>query len=116
RYQGASCATFAHIATPPPPPCSALFPYTTLFRSRVRATDAAANLSAYSNVSSGTVADTQAPTAPANLTAAVSGSQINLSWTASRAKEHTTEHKSLAYQVGRRAPLEKIATPTTTTF
>src|SRR5207237_6127877 len=54
---------------------------------RVRATDAAGNLSGYSNVASATTpaaADTQAPTAPSNVTAtAVSGSQINLSWTAS---------------------------------
>ena len=53
---------------------------------RVRATDAAGNLSSYSDVASTTTpsTDTQPPTAPSNLVAtAVSSSQINLSWTAS---------------------------------
>src|SRR5256886_13458155 len=53
----------------------------------MRATAAAGNLSASPNVASTTTpaaADTQAPTAPSNLTAtATSGGQINLSWTAS---------------------------------
>src|SRR5204862_6333541 len=52
----------------------------------MRATDAAGNLSAYSNVASTTTpaaADTQAPTAPSNLTAtATSGGEIDLSWAA----------------------------------
>ena len=43
---------------------------------RVRATDAAGNLSAYSNVASATtpVVDTQPPTAPSNLNATAAGS------------------------------------------
>src|SRR5207244_3634405 len=50
---------------------------------RVRATDAAGNLSSYSNTGSATTADTQPPTAPVGLTAtAAGGSQVNLSWTA----------------------------------
>ncbi|MFH1017713.1 MAG: S8 family serine peptidase [Pseudomonadota bacterium] len=53
----------------------------------VKAKDAAGNLSAASNTASATtlaVPDTQAPTAPTNLTAtAASTSQINLSWSAS---------------------------------
>jgi chitodextrinase len=53
---------------------------------RVRATDAAGNLSPYSTVANATTRapDTQPPTAPSNLIAtAVSQSQINLGWTAS---------------------------------
>jgi hypothetical protein len=53
---------------------------------RVRASDSAGNLSAYSNVASASTpaADTQAPTPPTNLAAtAAGGTQINLSWTAS---------------------------------
>jgi chitodextrinase len=53
---------------------------------RVRATDAAGNLSPYSAIASATTLapNTQPPTAPGNLAAtAVRGSQINLSWSAS---------------------------------
>ena len=83
RCQGASCSNFAQIATP----ASTTFNDTGLLGStsysyRVRATDAANNLSMYSNTASATTA---APTftAPSNLTATASGStQINLSWTA----------------------------------
>ncbi len=53
---------------------------------RVRASDTAGNLSDYSNVATASTppADTQAPTTPTNLTATpASGTQINLSWTAS---------------------------------
>src|SRR2546429_9765993 len=81
------------------PPRSTLFPYTTLFRSdtgltastsysyRVRATDAANNLSAYSNTASASTPappDTTPPTAPANFTAiAPSATHIKLPWNAS---------------------------------
>jgi chitodextrinase len=81
-----SC-TFAQIATS----ASTTFNNTGLtagtgYSYRVRATDAAGNLSAYSNTAGATTTavDTQAPTAPSNLTATTAGStQINLSWTAS---------------------------------
>ena len=49
------------------------------------ATDSAGN-SPFSNVATATTQAAQPPTAPTNLTAtAISGSQINLSWTASTA-------------------------------
>ncbi len=48
----------------------------------MRAFDAAGNLSLYSAVVSG-YADTQLPSAPANLTVIQSGASLNLSWTAS---------------------------------
>ena len=73
RCQGAACTNFAQIATP----TTTSFTDTglaasTTYRYRVRATDAAGNLSAYSNVATATTAaaaDTQPPTAPSNLTA-----------------------------------------------
>jgi len=53
------------------------------YRYRVRAADAAGNLSGYSNMASATVQgpDTEPPTAPSGLTATASGAgQIGLSW------------------------------------
>jgi chitodextrinase len=89
RCAGASCASFAQIGT-----TGGATTFTdsgltgsTAFRYRVRASDAAGNLSAYSNIASATTSassDTQAPTAPSSLTAtASSSSQIGLSWMAS---------------------------------
>ncbi|HWW00426.1 MAG TPA: fibronectin type III domain-containing protein [Candidatus Acidoferrum sp.] len=83
---------------------------------RVRATDAAGNLSLYSSVASATTPDTQAPTAPTGLTAtAVSSSQINLSWTASTDNVGVT-----GYLVERQNPgsasFVQVGTPTGTTF
>jgi fibronectin type 3 domain-containing protein len=50
---------------------------------KVTAEDAAGNIGAASNEASATVtADTQAPTAPAGLSAGVTGSTVNLTWTA----------------------------------
>src|SRR2546423_6587035 len=50
---------------------------------RVRARDAAGNVSGYSGIATASTPDTQPPTAPTTLTAtAVSMSQINLSWRA----------------------------------
>jgi chitodextrinase len=90
RCQGNGCADFTQIATTagtnttysdPGLTASSTFSY------RVRATDAAGNLSGYSPVAAATTqaaADTQAPTAPGALSAtAVTGNQVNLSWNAS---------------------------------
>ena len=89
RCQGAGCSTFAQVATP----TGTSFTDTglaaaTSYIYRVRAADAATNISAYSNVASATTApatsDTSPPTAPANLVAtAVGEGQIDLAWTAS---------------------------------
>src|SRR6185295_10336676 len=85
RCQGVGCSTFTQIGTPAgltfndPGLVNA-----TSYSYRVRATDAAANLSGYSTVASATTTDTTAPTAPTGLTlTVVSGTQINLSWIAS---------------------------------
>jgi chitodextrinase len=85
RCQGAGCSSFVQIAT------HSGTSYTdtglaasTSFSYRVRATDAANNLSPYSNTASAMTAaalDTSPPTVPTNLNAtAASSSQINLSW------------------------------------
>jgi hypothetical protein len=87
RCLGAACTNFAQIGT------SVATSYNdtgltngNTYTYRVRASDAAANLSPYSNLASATAAtpDTQPPTAPSNLSAiGVNSNQINLSWTAS---------------------------------
>ncbi|MBK7234269.1 MAG: fibronectin type III domain-containing protein [Sterolibacteriaceae bacterium] len=59
----------------------------TTYRYRLRAVDAAGNLSGYSTAASASTsaaADTQAPTVPSNPAAAANGSSaINLNWTGS---------------------------------
>ena len=88
RCQDAGCSSFVEIAQPTGTSYldSGLTASTT-YRYRVRARDAAGNLGPYSTIVTQTTQapppDTQAPTAPAGLTATmVSGSRIDLSWTA----------------------------------
>ncbi|HET8966925.1 MAG TPA: fibronectin type III domain-containing protein, partial [Candidatus Acidoferrum sp.] len=89
RCAGASCTAFAQVGTTAGTTTFADSGLTasTAYRYRVRANDAAGNLSAYSNIASATTTastDTQAPSAPSGLAAtASSSSQIGLSWTAS---------------------------------
>jgi fibronectin type 3 domain-containing protein len=88
RCVGASCTTFAQIATPTTTTYGDTgLSAATSYSYRLRATDAAGNLSAYSVTVTGTTnsaADTTPPTQPTGLSAtAVSGAQVNLSWTAS---------------------------------
>lgn len=84
KCQGAGCANFAQIATPTATTFNdSGLTGSTSYSYRVRATDAAGNLSSYSTIASvGTPVPTL--TTPSNLTAtAVSSTQINLTWTAS---------------------------------
>jgi chitodextrinase len=121
RCQGAGCSNFAQIAAP----ASTTFSDTGLTAStsysyRVRATDAAGNLSAYSSTattSTPAVPDTTPPTAPTNLAAtAASSSQINLSWTASTDNVGVTGYGVERCQGAGCSNFAQIATPTTTTF
>ncbi|MCL4762652.1 MAG: S-layer homology domain-containing protein, partial [Burkholderiales bacterium] len=86
--QGSSCPTFAQLATPSGTTFSdSGLTASTTYRYRVRAADAAGNLSTYSATVSGTTgaaADTSAPTSPSGLTATADGSSaVNLAWSAS---------------------------------
>ena len=89
RCQGTGCSTFAQIGT-----TTGAVSYGdtglvagTSYSYRVRAADAAGNLSNYSNAASTTtnaVPDTTPPTAPSALSATATGTTtINLGWTAS---------------------------------
>jgi len=89
RCSGASCATFAQIGTTTGTTNfgDSGLTNSTSYSYRVRATDAAGNLSGYSNTASATTspaADTTPPAAPSALSAnAINSSEIDLSWTAS---------------------------------
>ena len=121
RCQGVGCASFAQIGT------SGTLNYndttvvgSTSYNYRLRATDAAANLSGYSNVASVTTPappDTQVPTAPATLTAtAVSGSQIDLSWAVATDNVAVTQYLIERCQGVSCARFAQIATTTTPAF
>src|SRR5262249_21366785 len=85
RCQGAGCSSFAEIASVTGTTfADSGLTASTSYSYRVRATDAANNLGAYSNTAGAmtqAAADTSPPTAPGTLSAtAASSSQINVSW------------------------------------
>lgn len=85
RCQGTNCTNFAEIAQP----TTATFNNTGLsagtpYRYRVRAADAAGNLSGYSNIVTIVTLDTTAPTIPSGLAGrTLNQSEIALTWDAS---------------------------------
>jgi chitodextrinase len=88
RCTGAACTNYSQIGTSATPAYSDNTAVaTTTYRYRIRARDAANNVSGYSTVVSVTtpaLTDTTPPTVPGNLVAtATSSTQINLTWTAS---------------------------------
>jgi chitodextrinase len=119
RCQGANCSNFTQIATPTATTFNdtGLAPSTS-YSYRVRATDAAGNLSSYSATSTATSSpDTTPPTAPASLTAtAASSTQINLSWTASTDDVGVTGYKVERCSGASCSNFAQIATPTATSY
>ena len=119
RCAGVSCTTFAQIATPTGTTYSDTgLTSSTSYSYRVRAADAAGNLSAYSSTASAvTTADTTAPTAPTALSAsAISSTAINLSWTASTDNVGVTGYRVERCAGASCTTFAQIATPTTTTY
>ncbi len=84
RCQGEGCVTFAQVGSAATPTFGdSGLAANTPYRYRVRATDAAGNLSGYSNMANVTTLapDTEPPSAPGVLEGvAVSGTEIDLSW------------------------------------
>jgi glucose/arabinose dehydrogenase/chitodextrinase len=121
RCQGAGCNNFAQIATPSSTTYgdTSLSPSTT-YRYRVRAVDAAGNLSTYSTAATATtpaVLDTTPPTDPTGLTATAAGSsQVGLSWTASTDNVAVAGYRVERCQGAGCTNFAQIATPTATTY
>ena len=121
RCQGAGCNNFAQIATPA---ANAFgdsgLTASTSYSYRIRATDAAGNISGYSNTATATTqaaADNTPPTAPTNLTAvAASSAQITLSWTASTDNVGVTGYRVERCQGAGCNNFAQIATPTANAF
>ena len=117
RCTGAGCTTFAEIATPTG--LTASDPgrtASTTYRYRVRASDAAGNLGAYSPIATVTTpaaADTTPPGAPASLTAtASSATQVDLAWPAATDNVAVTGYRLERCTGAGCTTFAEIATPT----
>jgi len=121
RCQGTACTTFAQIGTSSVASFNDLgLAAGTTYRYRVRAADAAGNVSANSSIVTATTQtppDTTAPTAPSALTAtAASASQINLGWAAATDNVGVTGYRVERCQGGGCTNFAQIAAPTATNF
>jgi chitodextrinase len=116
RCQGLNCSTFTQIATTTTTTYPDASVSTGSYSYRVRAADAAGNLSTYSNIATGVIPDTQPPTAPSALTAVASGNQIGLSWTASTDNVGVTGYLLERCQGAGCTTFAQIASPTATTY
>ena len=118
RCQGATCTTFVQVATPTGTTYNdAGLTTATTYRYRVRAADAAGNLSGYTAIQNAATPDTTPPTAPTGLSAtAASGTQINLAWTASTDNVAVTGYRVERCQGATCTTFVQVATPTGTTY
>jgi fibronectin type 3 domain-containing protein len=118
RCTGAGCTAFTQIATPSTNAYSDTgLTNATNYTYRVRATDAAGNLSGYSVTASATTLDSQAPTAPTGLSAtAASSSQITLSWAASTDNVGVAGYRVERCQGVGCTAFAQIAAPSSTSF
>jgi len=121
RCQGTGCSTYTQVGTPTGTTFNDVgLTAATSYTYRVRAQDAVPNLSLYSGAASATTqggTDTQAPTAPTNLSAtAASNTQINLSWTASTDNVAVTGYRVERCQGAGCSTFTQVGTPIGTTF
>ena len=121
RCQGAGCSNFAQVGTP----TATTFADTgllagTSYSYRVRATDAAGNLSAYSNMASATTAAAARHDAADGADGAGGDGHgstgINLSWTASTDNVAVTGYRVERCQGAGCSNFAQVGTPTATTF
>jgi fibronectin type 3 domain-containing protein len=116
RSQGSGATTFTQIGTAATPSFSdSGLTASTVYNYRVRAFDAAGNLSPYSAVATVTTSvgsDIVAPTAPANVSAVVTGpTQIDLSWAASTDAVGVTGYQVERSQGSGATTFAQIGTP-----
>ncbi len=118
RCAGGSCTDFAQIVTQTAASHSdAGLTAGTTYRYRVRASDAAGNLSEYSPVASAVAFETTPPTAPASLIAtAISETRIDLSWAASTDNVGIQDYRVERCTGTSCTSFAQITTRTTTTF
>ncbi len=121
RCLGSGCIAFSQIASPTVTSYSDTgLTASTSYSYRVRAKDAAGNLSAYSSVVSlvtPAVPDTTPPTAPSSLSATpTSSTQVNLSWTSSTDNVAVTGYHLERCVGSGCTSFSQIATPSGTTY
>jgi chitodextrinase len=116
RCAGASCTTFAQIATPTTTAYSDTgLSASTSYSYRVRARDAVPNYSGYSNTASATTQNP--PTAPTGLSVtAASATEIDISWSASSGGAGVTGYLIERCQGASCSSFTQVGTPGTTTF
>jgi chitodextrinase len=121
RCTGSGCSNFAQIGTSAGAAYSSTgLTASTTYRYRVRAVDAANNVSAYSPIATATTTaapDTTAPTAPSSLVAtASSSSRIVLNWSAATDSVGVTEYRIERCTGSGCASFAQIGTATTTSY
>ena len=121
RCTGAGCSNFALQTTVTTTSYNNTgLAASTSYSYRVRATDAAGNLSGYTNIGTATTLatpDTTAPSAPTNLAAGgITTNAINLSWTASTDNVGVTGYLIERCQGSSCSNFAQIGTPAVTTY
>ena len=120
RCQGAGCTSWAQVGTPTATTYGDTgLSASTTYRYRVRAVDAAGNLSAYSAIATATTPaapDTAAPSVPAALTATAAVGQVALSWTASTDNVAVTGYRVERCQGSGCTDFAQVGTPGGTSY